>query len=391
MEDFISSTTDSLDIARFDAARFDEELNPVSDLIYSPEMRHAAATSPSIPRYGSLGFPLRNSSDGTRVRSRARTMHAERPTVRGEACEVAPSPTRSRGGVPTPPTQRTTTFLSNPRPAPNRARRESLSRPKPRLSESVELPKSLPALSSGLIPPLPSLSSSSASPPASPSRPLPRLPTFHRGDVNCHRITHQTLTKLINGDFSHLCSEFFVLDCRSEPEFAAGHLRGAIHCPDPSVAIQQFITHRLPHLRASGSPSSTILIFHCEFSQRRGPQAMEAFRLADREQNPYPDLFYPDIYCLDGGYADIYNTHPELCDPLGYLTEPVKDHRSSSALRRSHSISRIAHSQSLGSLPSMDEADELENDTPMFFQQNPLRTRAATVNLTDLARCEDPV
>jgi hypothetical protein len=47
------------------------------------------------------------------------------------------------------------------------------------------------------------------------------------------------------------------------------------------------------------------IIFHCEFSQSRGPKMYNLLRSLDREINfkHYPRLTYPDIYLLEGGYS----------------------------------------------------------------------------------------
>ena len=44
-------------------------------------------------------------------------------------------------------------------------------------------------------------------------------------------------------------------------------------------------------------------------------------RSVDRKINEmrYPTLFYPDVYLLDGGYRNFYKSHPELCEPRGYV------------------------------------------------------------------------
>lgn len=38
----------------------------------------------------------------------------------------------------------------------------------------------------------------------------------------------------------------------------------------------------------------------------------------DRSRNAYPRLHYPEIYLLQGGYKNFYESYPELCDPIGY-------------------------------------------------------------------------
>lgn len=55
-----------------------------------------------------------------------------------------------------------------------------------------------------------------------------------------------------------------------------------------------------------------ILIFHCEFSQQRGPRVLRTLRNLDRKLNMdrYPGLFYPYIYVLEGGYHKFHSEFP---------------------------------------------------------------------------------
>ena len=55
-----------------------------------------------------------------------------------------------------------------------------------------------------------------------------------------------------------------------------------------------------------------ILVFHCEFSQKRGPRALRALRNLDRNLNAvsWPNLFYPEVYVLDNGYKNFHLKFP---------------------------------------------------------------------------------
>ena len=56
-------------------------------------------------------------------------------------------------------------------------------------------------------------------------------------------------------------------------------------------------------------------IFHCEFSQKRGPEMYSALREIDRRLHVsfYPQLFYPEIYILEGGFSVFHKRFPEHC------------------------------------------------------------------------------
>lgn len=56
------------------------------------------------------------------------------------------------------------------------------------------------------------------------------------------------------------------------------------------------------------------IVFHCEFSQARGPKMYDLFRNFDRELNflQYPKLHYPEIFLLEGGYSVFVQDFPVL-------------------------------------------------------------------------------
>lgn len=55
-----------------------------------------------------------------------------------------------------------------------------------------------------------------------------------------------------------------------------------------------------------------MIIFHCEFSQKRGPRAHRLLRNKDREVNfkNFPHMDYPEVFLLDGGYCNFYPQFP---------------------------------------------------------------------------------
>jgi len=89
-----------------------------------------------------------------------------------------------------------------------------------------------------------------------------------------------------------------IFDCRSEEEFAAGHIRGAKNMPSKNELFQYLYDdqQRFTDLMSQG----TILIFHCEFSERRAPILYKFLREKDREINIeiYPRLHFPEIYIM---------------------------------------------------------------------------------------------
>ena len=57
-----------------------------------------------------------------------------------------------------------------------------------------------------------------------------------------------------------------------------------------------------------------IIVAHCEFSQKRGPKLLRYLRKRDREINEehYPNLIYPHIFLLQGGYSNFVKEFPVI-------------------------------------------------------------------------------
>ena len=145
------------------------------------------------------------------------------------------------------------------------------------------------------------------------------------------------LSSLLSGEYDELIDAYCIIDCRFDYEFAGGHVEGAINL-STSAAIESFLLQsgpdslfpaqeEMPHPTRSGevcpstgSKRKTILIFHCEFSAKRAPTLAGHLRCKDRTLNiqHYPAVHYPDVYVLNGGYAEYYRQYPDTCDPKGY-------------------------------------------------------------------------
>lgn len=96
-----------------------------------------------------------------------------------------------------------------------------------------------------------------------------------------------------------------VIDCRFGYEYAGGHLPNAINITDPNELEAEFF-HTPP-----SNGDRICIIFHCEYSQHRGPKCCRYFRKRDREIhgfNGFPNLFYPELYVMDGGYKKFHES-----------------------------------------------------------------------------------
>ena len=90
-------------------------------------------------------------------------------------------------------------------------------------------------------------------------------------------------------------------------------------------------------MRAQGHPPPSALTER-SLSSKRGPAQYFLMRELDRKANQanYPNLFYPQIYLMEGGYCDFYQAFPELCTPQAYVE--MTDERFRDRLRGNFSM-----------------------------------------------------
>ncbi|KAK9895344.1 Rhodanese-like protein, partial [Cystobasidium minutum MCA 4210] len=138
------------------------------------------------------------------------------------------------------------------------------------------------------------------------------------------RITADTLNQLLAGTYDDHIEQYVIIDCRFEYEYQGGHVEGAINL-GTEKSVEEFLLHageggnhlfesqdELPYPTKSGEPDhtgntkKTILVFHCEFSAKRAPTLAKYLRSRDRALNhaAYPSVHFPELYILQGGYAE---------------------------------------------------------------------------------------
>ncbi|OHT15150.1 Rhodanese-like domain containing protein [Tritrichomonas foetus] len=154
---------------------------------------------------------------------------------------------------------------------------------------------------------------------------LPILPVY---DIIPH-ITPETMVDVLNGKFKESFEKIVILDCRFKYEYDGGHIIDALNVESDETLKKIFFSDTL-------KSSSTCIIFHCEYSHNRGPQLAKIFREIDRQINyeNYPELNYPNVYILDGGYRNFYSQYPSYCKG-GYIRMYNKLNRHDGSLRQS--------------------------------------------------------
>ncbi|KAL4895402.1 hypothetical protein BDV59DRAFT_154442 [Aspergillus ambiguus] len=151
--------------------------------------------------------------------------------------------------------------------------------------------------------------------------PSPQLPHFIPEDQadTLPRIQKDILVELMDGKFNDRFDNIMIIDCRFEYEYDGGHINGALNYNDKEFLAEQ--------LFASPQPR-TALVLHCEYSAHRAPIMAKYIRHRDRAYNvdQYPQLSYPDLYILEGGYSAFFAEHRGLCFPQNYVEMNAKEH-----------------------------------------------------------------
>lgn len=168
-------------------------------------------------------------------------------------------------------------------------------------------------------------------------------------DPDLRTITPDTLVSLMKDPQRR---KYLIVDCRYGYEYKGGHIQGAVNITSPEELEDLLVKNRhllckddtlelvkkdwtnaiagsrmRPSFKVEDPLKLTppILVFHCEFSQKRGPRALRALRNLDRNLNSmsWPNLFYPEVYILENGYKNFHTKFPEYCDPINQYIRMV--------------------------------------------------------------------
>ncbi|XP_039555128.1 M-phase inducer phosphatase 2-like isoform X9 [Passer montanus] len=141
------------------------------------------------------------------------------------------------------------------------------------------------------------------------------LPTVEGKDPGLKYISPGTLDKVLSRCYSSFIESSVVVDCRYPYEYEGGHVKGAVNLP-LQQDVEKFLLERPIVPQDTGK--RVILIFHCEFSVERGPRMCKFLREKDRSCHEYPQLHYPELYVLKGGYREFFFQFPGHCEPRDY-------------------------------------------------------------------------
>jgi M-phase inducer tyrosine phosphatase len=120
------------------------------------------------------------------------------------------------------------------------------------------------------------------------------------------RISPAGLRALLANPAAHGFDRVLVIDARFGYEWAAGHIHHSINVRTMSHLVNVF---------KENCECDVCVVFHCEWSGHRAPRLMRIFRRYDREMNitRYPELSFPSIYLLEGGYRRFFDECVDLC------------------------------------------------------------------------------
>ncbi|NXJ99291.1 MPIP1 phosphatase, partial [Corythaixoides concolor] len=127
-------------------------------------------------------------------------------------------------------------------------------------------------------------------------------------------IDSEMIVSVLTGKFASFIKECVIIDCRYPYEYEGGHIKGAVN-----LHMEEDVEDYL--LKKPIQPSENkrvIIVFHCEFSSERGPRMCRFVRERDRLGNEYPNLHYPELYVLKGGYRDFFLRCRSFCEPQSY-------------------------------------------------------------------------
>ncbi|XP_053560299.1 M-phase inducer phosphatase 2 [Bombina bombina] len=147
-------------------------------------------------------------------------------------------------------------------------------------------------------------------------------------------ITPEMMSAVLNGTYEDKIERCVIVDCRYPYEYEGGHIRGAVNLPLEHDVEGFLLTNPIVPVNED---KRVIIIFHCEFSSERGPRMCRFVRKQDRMSNEYPNLNYPELYILKGGYKEFFPNYESHCEPQSYRPMHHEDFKEDLKIFRSKS------------------------------------------------------
>ena len=147
------------------------------------------------------------------------------------------------------------------------------------------------------------------------------------GAFDLDRVSPRQLSRWLTDKGSCDFDEVVVVDARFWYEFKGGHISGARNIVSRGALVD---------LYKEFLGRNVCFVFHCEFSKNRGPRLKDMFRDYDRRHNTYPNLSFPHVYVLDGGFRRFFEELSDLCEGT-YVPMLEGDHEELKRCQRRYS------------------------------------------------------
>ncbi|ELP93823.1 M-phase inducer phosphatase, putative [Entamoeba invadens IP1] len=118
------------------------------------------------------------------------------------------------------------------------------------------------------------------------------------------------------------------IDCRYPYEYNAGKVINSVNIWNEKLLKEYFLFQRNQTIHNT-------VVFYCEFSGQRAPTLAKKLHSMDRKTNG-PNLLFPDIYVVDGGFLSLFDKLKHLCVGC-YL--PMLDQKYQNEMRKCQTIS----------------------------------------------------
>lgn len=117
--------------------------------------------------------------------------------------------------------------------------------------------------------------------------------------------------------------KMITFDCRYPFEYSGGHAPHALNTPSP-YELWDLIFEKEKSGLVPKIDKDTIIVFHCEYSQKRAPKMCQFLRDCDRNSNKWPGLHYPNAYVLNRGYKFFFHFIKRLLQCHHLLKAPAQ-------------------------------------------------------------------
>ncbi|BBN07205.1 protein MpCDC25_1 [Marchantia polymorpha subsp. ruderalis] len=195
-------------------------------------------------------------------------------------------------------------------------------------------------------------------------------------------ISADIMKEILSGERDFPNDSVVIIDSRHKFEYSGGHIKGALNLQDPS-SIEEF------YFKYMDKGKEIAIIFHCEFSSARAPKLFRHMRNLDRKRHIelYPDIGFPHMYILHGGYKAFFEAHPDFCEPKEYvrMADPLytEDLRASNKVLKRSWTARSKNSKN--SRPRLHDGfalSDLSNRQDVDVSTRDVNTRSCSVSLS---------